>query len=60
MVNQTCVRRQYDRNRKSRFKAILNDKFEKEIVAFLNSSRGGELYIGMNDKVKPIEKKTLI
>lgn len=37
------------------FKAILNDKFEKEIVAFLNSSRGGELYIGMNDKGKPIE-----
>ena len=36
------------------FKAILNDKFEKEIVAFLNSSRGGELYIGMNDKGKPI------
>mgnify|MGYP002711239019 CR=1 FL=1 len=36
------------------FKTILNDKLEKEIVAFLNSSRGGELYIGMNDKGKPI------
>ncbi len=36
------------------FKEILNDKFEKEIVAFLNSRKGGELYIGMNDKGTPI------
>lgn len=31
------------------FKEKLNDKFEKEIVGFLNSNRGGSVYIGKND-----------
>ena len=31
------------------FKEKLNDKFEKEVVGFLNSNRGGSLYIGKND-----------
>jgi hypothetical protein len=26
------------------FKAVLNDKFEREVVAFLNSPLGGEIY----------------
>lgn len=35
-------------------KATLNDKLEKEIVAFLNNREGGTLYIGIDDKGKPI------
>jgi len=34
---------------KIEFKKILNDKFEKEVVAFLNAD-GGDLYIGVDDK----------
>ena len=33
------------------FKEKLNDKLEKEIVAFLNNKEGGILYIGLNTKV---------
>lgn len=36
------------------YKAIMNDKLEKEIVAFLNSNTGGEVNIGMNDKGIPV------
>ena len=36
-------------------KATLNDKLEKEIVAFLNNREGGILYIGIDDKGNPIE-----
>lgn len=36
------------------FKERLNDKFEKEIVGFLNTSRGGTLYIRVDDDGKPI------
>ena len=36
------------------FKAILNDKMEKEIVAFLNNKEGGILYIGLDDDGHPI------
>ena len=36
------------------FKERLNDKFEKEIVGFLNTSRGGTLYIGVDDDGKPV------
>ena len=35
-------------------KATLNDKLEKEIVAFLNNREGGILYIGIDDKGHPI------
>ena len=35
-------------------KATLNDKLEKEIVAFLNNRVGGILYIGIDDKGNPI------
>ena len=41
------------------FKERLNDKFEKEIVAFLNNHEGGILYIGLNDEGKPIENLEL-
>lgn len=37
------------------FKATLNDKLEKEIVAFLNNHEGGVLYIGIDDTGYPIE-----
>lgn len=30
------------------FKRELNDKFEKEVVSFLNS-KGGHIFIGIND-----------
>ena len=36
------------------FKATLNDKLEKEVVAFLNNPEGGLLYIGVNDDGQPI------
>ena len=36
------------------FKERLNDKFEKEIVGFLNTSHGGFLYIGLNDDGNPV------
>ena len=35
------------------FKRELNDKLEKEIVAFLNNQEGGILYIGMDDDGRP-------
>lgn len=35
------------------FKSVLNDKMEKEIVAFLNNQEGGILYIGLDDKGHP-------
>lgn len=31
------------------FKATLNDRFERSVVAFLNVKEGGELYIGIAD-----------
>ena len=37
------------------FKVTLNDKLEKEIVAFLNNREGGGLYIRINDDGNPIE-----
>lgn len=37
------------------FKATLNDKMEKEIVAFLNNREGGILYIGIDDAGIPVE-----
>ena len=37
------------------FKSTLNDKLEKEIVAFLNNQEGGVLYIGVDDEGHPIE-----
>lgn len=37
------------------FKTTLNDKLEKEIVAFLNNHEGGVLYIGIDDLGNPVE-----
>ncbi len=31
------------------FKRVLTDTLEKEVVAFLNSSKGGDIYIGVED-----------
>lgn len=36
------------------FKSILNDKMEKEVVAFLNNQEGGILYIGLDDEGHPV------
>ena len=36
------------------FKAELNAKLEKEIVAFLNNKEGGVLYIGVDDNGNPV------
>ncbi len=35
------------------FKRELNDKLEKEVVAFLNNREGGILYIGLDDNGHP-------
>lgn len=40
-------------NNRTEFKAELNDKLEKEVVAFLNNREGGILYIGVDDDGKP-------
>ena len=37
------------------FKVTLNDKMEKEIVAFLNNHEGGVLYIGVDDEGNAVE-----
>ena len=44
-------------NDKIEFKEELNDKLEKEIVAFLNSNCGGSVYIGVKDngEIKGVE-----
>lgn len=36
-------------NHITEFKATLTDKIENEVVAFLNSKEGGDLYIGVAD-----------
>ena len=41
-------------NNRTEFKAELNDKLEKEVVAFLNNKAGGMLYIGLDDDGKPV------
>lgn len=38
---------------RNEFKVMLNDKLEKEIIAFLNSN-GGNLYVGINDEAEII------
>ncbi len=35
-------------------KVDLNDKLEKEVVAFLNNREGGILYIGVDDNGNPV------
>ncbi len=41
------------------FKEKLNDKLEKEIVAFLNNQEGGILYIGIDDNGNPVKNENL-
>lgn len=41
-------------NNRTEFKSELNDKLEKEVVAFLSNREGGILYIGIDDNGKPI------
>ncbi len=36
-------------NHTTEFKANITDKIENEVVAFLNSKEGGDLYIGVAD-----------
>lgn len=36
-------------NQNNEFKRLLNDKFEKEVVSFLNSKEGGNIYLGIED-----------
>ena len=41
-------------NNRTEFKAELNDKLEKEVVAFLNNREGGVLYIGLDNDGNPV------
>lgn len=41
-------------NNRTEFKEELNEKLEKEVVAFLNNREGGVLYIGVNDSGSPV------
>ena len=36
-------------DKNTEFKAALNDKLEREVVAFLNSKTGGDVFIGITD-----------
>lgn len=36
------------------FKSVLDDKMEKEVIAFLNNQEGGILYIGLDDEGHPV------
>ncbi len=38
-------------DKKPEFKAMLNDKLEKEVVNFLNTD-GGDIYTGVKDNTK--------
>ena len=42
------------------FKSELNDKLEKEVVAFLNSKKGGDIFIGVEDDGIPWNRKTIL
>lgn len=44
-------------NNKIEFKSQLNDKLEREVVAFLNSREGGDIYIGIDDSGNIINPK---
>lgn len=44
---------------KVEFKVELNDKMEKEVVAFLNNHEGGILYIGISDEGYPVENSDM-
>ena len=46
-------------NNRIEFKTALNDKLEKEIVAFLNNREGGVLYIGIDDEGHPVENSDM-
>ena len=41
-------------NSTTEFKRQLNDALEKEVVAFLNSAKGGDIYIGVDDDGKVV------
>ena len=41
------------------FKTVLNDKLEKEIVAFLNNREGGIFYIGIDNTRCPVESSDI-
>ena len=43
------MKRFKEENETTEFKAELNEKLEKVVVAFLNSSKGGDLFIGVAD-----------
>ena len=45
-------------NEKTEFKSIVNNKLEKEIVAFLNSKTGGDIYIGIADDGSVLEERS--
>ena len=45
----------FQESNRMELKAGLNDKMEKEIVAFLNNREGGILYIGVDDVGNPVE-----
>lgn len=41
------------------FKSTLNEKLEKEIVAFLNNQEDGILYIGIDNNGHPVENSQI-
>lgn len=46
-------------NDKTELKAVLNNKLERSVVAFLNSRTGGDIYIGVNDDGSAVEQRNI-
>jgi len=44
----------YQESHRVELKSIVTEDLEKEIVAFLNSREGGEIYIGISDEGLPL------
>jgi hypothetical protein len=44
----------YQESHRLELKSILTDDLEKEVVAFLNSREGGEIYVGISNEGVPL------
>lgn len=48
-INEKPMVKKFVEDDKTELKSVLNEKLEKEVVSFLNSKSGGDIYIGVAD-----------
>jgi predicted house-cleaning noncanonical NTP pyrophosphatase (MazG superfamily) len=48
-INKKPMVKKFVEDDKTELKSVLNEKLEKEVVSFLNSKSGGDIYIGIAD-----------